>query len=527
MSCFLNIFHSYPRVIQECVGSMLKLYNDLVKNKEEFKPIRDGQVKIYVCGPTVYDSPHIGHARSAIAFDILRRYLIFKGNKVTYVSNYTDVDDKMIDRANDRNITIKELAVQYIKEYEDVMKELNILNPDIRPRATETIPAIQELTKILIDKGFGYESHGSVYFEVDKLEGYDNIFMRKVKKKEDGDEYVQTSPDQDTLTSNEFIDEKKGEKDFALWKAAKENEPKWDSPWGEGRPGWHIECSAMVKQYLGSEIDIHGGGKDLIFPHHTNEIAQTKAAYGTMLARYWIHNGFVTNKGEKMSKSLKNFFSAAEVLKEYSGMIVRFFLSSVNYRSPINYSIEGLDEAKNLFQKLQNFYRMVYSLPTNDKVDPKEEKQILGEIEKNEKAFYDAMDDDLNSTDALSALYQFIKVVNTKIIEQKKEITESLKKRILTFMNDFSQIFGVVLDDTQLHSNLPLLGSSNTELDKLIEEKQKTVSDLVNLIITIRTELRKKKVYDLSDQIRKELAKIGIILDDQTGRTLWKFTTEE
>jgi len=490
---------------------MLKLYNDLTKKKEVFKPIQKKNVLIYICGPTVYDESHVGHARAAIGFDVLRRYFLFNRFKVTYVSNFTDVDDKMIESANTQGISIYNLADRLISSYENAMRKLNVLPFDISPRATQTIQEIIEFIQLIMENGYAYESNGSVYFYVDRLEGYETIFPRKFKKQT----YDESDHDQDTFVSNNFEDEKKGEKDFALWKKSKPGEPKWNSPWGEGRPGWHIECSSMIRKYMGNLIDIHGGGKDLIFPHHTNEIAQTLAAVGTKLANYWLHNGFVTLKGEKMSKSLKNYFAINEVLEQYDPMILRYYLTSVNYRSPINYSVEGLEESKQNYQKLRDFFGFVFHL----KPDPLAADSILfDEIEGYYNNFKKALDDDINTSEALSELYQILKSVNTWILEKRLDITEKTHRTLLEILDDYSKIFGVILDENQQLGEFRALTITPTAT-----VQDRNISPLIELLIEIRSNLRKKKLYDLSDQIRDRLNELGIELDDLGEKTLWKF----
>jgi len=463
-----------------------------------------------MCGPTVYDHSHIGHARAAIAFDVIRRLFLFKRYKVTYVSNYTDVDDKMIETAKDQGISIYVLADQLIKSYENAMNRLNVLKFDIAPRATETIQEIKDFIQLIMTNGYAYESNGSVYFYVDRLEGYETIFPKKFKKKS----FQNEADDQDSIVSSDFEDEKKGEKDFALWKASKSGEPKWKSPWGEGRPGWHIECSSMIRKYMGDLIDIHGGGKDLIFPHHTNEIAQTMAAVGTKLANYWLHNGFVNVKGEKMSKSLKNYFAINEVLKRYDAMAIRFYLTSVNYRSPISYSVEGLDESKQLYEKIKDFYGFIYHLKPNSE---SEDTELLIDVKEIHKNFKKALDDDVNTAEALSEVYQLIKIVNSWILEKRQEITKKTQSLILKILDEYSKIFGVVLDEHQKLGKFSVIKkkSSSSGQDKLI-------NPLVELLIEIRSDLRKKKVYDLSDKIRDKLNELGIELDDLGDKTLWK-----
>jgi cysteinyl-tRNA synthetase len=497
---------------------MLKLYNDLVKKKEEFKPIIENKVQIYVCGLTVYDSPHVGHVRMATAFDLLRRYLLFKDYDVTFVSNYTDVDDKMINRANELEVTVKELADKYIGEYEVVVKDLNVIDPDIKPLATESIDSMIFLIGKIIENGYGYESNGSVYFDVEKFaknSNYNTLFQRKDTSEQE---------DEQTDVVSNYDAEKKSKRDFALWKKTKEGEPSWESPYGVGRPGWHLECSAMIYEHLGEQIDIHGGGKDLIFPHHTNEIAQTQAAIGTNLANYWVHNGFLNINNEKMSKSLNNFFTAKDVIKEFGGMTVRLLLTSVNYRSPINYSDDVLHEAKRNYDKIKDFYDTIKSFPTSTEIPESEKQKLLNTIESLKEKFLEALDDDLNTPNAISQLYQLIKLINSWIFEEKKTLDSDIKNLIINFLMDFSNIFGVVLDDT-----VQQLGkwSNTAEIsDELVTKKNETISGLMELLIKIRTDLRKKKLYKMSDEIRDELKKLGIELSDMKGNTLWKISSE-
>lgn len=501
---------------------MLKLFNDLVKDKQEFKPIdpEEKEVLIYVCGPTVYDSPHIGHARAAIVFDILRRYLLNKEYDVKFVSNYTDVDDKMINRAEEEGTTIENLADKYINEYERVMHSLNVISPDIKPKATETIDAIIELIEKMIENEYAYISNGSVYFAVEKYDEYKTLFMRKPQKDQEESCIYEPLTEDQTVPEGEIIGDKLCEEDFALWKAAKTGEPKWKSPWGEGRPGWHIECSAMVYKYLGEEIDIHGGGKDLIFPHHTNEIAQTYAAVGTKLARFWVHNGFVTIDNEKMSKSLGNFFTVEEVFKQYDPAVIRLLLSSMSYRKPINYSTESLDDAKENLSKILDFYSTIKTLKTAEV--PKEELAELNkEIIRLKTEFYAALDDDLNLAKGLSEIYQLIRACNKWILEEGKNLDNDTKKSIIDFMLSFSNIYGVLLDETK--QELGVYGIKRSNIDELIDAKQGEISQLMDLILIVRNTLRKEKMYDMADTIRDKLKEIGIELDDMKEKTLWKY----
>jgi len=533
----------------------LTLFNDLYKEKQIFNPIEDNIVKIYVCGPTVYDSPHIGHARSAIAFDTLRRYLLFKKYKVIYVSNYTDVDDKMIDRANELGISISELAEKYIKEYEEVMAKLNVIPPDFKPRATQTIDDMIKFISKIIENGYAYVSNGSVYFDVQKYNEYHSLFMRKTLEKKINSENDATDGEESIITQSSIdqsiLEEKRSEYDFALWKKAKPNESSWDSPWGKGRPGWHIECSTMAYKLLGKEIDIHGGGRDLIFPHHTNEIAQTYAAFGTKLARFWVHNGFVNINNEKMSKSLKNFFTVKEVLEEFDGNSIRFFLNSLKYRNPINYSVESIKEAKKNLQKIIDFYNTIKYLKTSalKNTETAEEEIQTGisnldnlnnlnnKIDEYYNKFIMALDNDLNTTDALGEIYQLIRCVNSYIFEKKNKIDEKTKNKILKFVIDFGNIFGLIIDkQKQQLQGFGILGSSEQDkmnltlesnLQSIIDSKDNMISSLVDLILDIRNELRRRKNYELSDKIRDSLNELGIIVNDSKNESIWKFKEDK
>jgi len=510
---------------------MLKLYNDLNKEKEEFRPIENNIVKIYVCGPTVYDSPHIGHARAAVFFDLLRRYLLFKGYKVIFVSNYTDIDDKIINKANELGISISKLTEKYIKEYEDAMKKLNVLTPSHKPKATETINEIIEIISKIVEKGYAYVSNGSVYFDVSKYEKYYKLFRKEVINYQSSESlnYVEQS-EEEKLINNE----KRSKNDFVLWKKYKKNEPYWDSPWSKGRPGWHIECTAMIYKWLGSLIDIHGGGEDLTFPHHVNEIAQSYAAFGTELARFWIHNGFVNINNEKMSKSLKNYITINEILKDYEANVLRFLLLSTSYRSPINFSIQLINETKVNLTKIIEFYKSIKYINVLDNIsetENEENKNLITIINQYYDNFLNQLDDNLNTPEAVLEIYKLINFVNQFIFEKKNKLNKFSKEKILKFILDFGNIFGLIIDEEYQKFNefynIEDINNSNIknileQLYSFLDSKNKLISNLIELILTIRTELRKQKNYELSDKIRDSLTKIGIEISDTQKESFWK-----
>ena len=469
---------------------MIKVFDTLTEEKREFKPLEDKIVRMYVCGPTVYDHAHIGHARSAVVFDVIRRWLEYKGYKVIYVRNYTDVDDKIIKRSKEEGIPWYEVAEKYIKSYEEDMRALNVKEPTYKPRVTEHIREIIEMIDGLIDKGYAYEAEGDVYFSVEKFPEYGKLSKRKI----------------DELIAGARIEpgeKKRNPLDFALWKKSKEGEPGWESPWGIGRPGWHIECSAMSMKYLGETMDIHGGGLDLIFPHHENEIAQSEAYTGKTFVRYWIHNGFVMVNKEKMSKSLGNFFTIKDILKEFSPDVLRLFLISTHYRSPIDFSFERLKEAERSLSRLLNF---IESRKVIEELSTLEEKGEELNIESFRLEFESAMDDDFNTAKALGVLFELVKSANLlkdrAIKENKVAVSE---KRALLEAIDF------------VENILKLLGF------KLEREKEKGMEDeLIKLLIDVRSELRKRKAFDLADLIRDRLKELGITLEDLPSGTIYK-----
>ena len=469
---------------------MIYITNTMSGEKEEFKPLEDRTVKMYVCGPTVYDHAHIGHARSAVVFDVIRRWLEYRGYKVIYVRNYTDVDDKIIKRAKEEGISWKEVAEKYIASYEEDMKALNIKEPTYKPRVTEHIREIIEMIDGLIEKGYAYEAGGDVYFSVKKFPEYGKLSKRNVEELRAG---ARIEPGEN----------KKDPLDFALWKKSKEGEPGWESPWGVGRPGWHIECSVMSMKYLGETMDIHGGGLDLIFPHHENEIAQSESYTGKTFARYWVHNGFVMVNKEKMSKSLGNFFTIKEILERFSPDVLRLFLLSTHYRSPIDFSFERLGDSERALKRLLNFLDSLKAIDGIEEVEGEGEPIPVGEYR---RMFESAMDDDFNTAKAVGALFELVKRANLLKDRVLKEgrITKDEKfsfREAVEFVENALRTLGFKLEK---------------EKESGLEEK------LIELLIEVRGELRKKKEFQLADLIRDRLKELGIALEDLPTGTVYK-----
>lgn len=456
----------------------MKIFNTLTRQKDEFVPINKGEVKIYACGPTVYNYIHIGNARPLCVFDTLRRYLEWRGNKVDFVQNFTDIDDKLIKRANEENTTVTDVAERYIKEFWTDAKGLNIREATVHPRATENIEQIQNIIKTLIDKGYAYCSGGDVYYRAKKFAEYGKLSHQPLEELEAGARIDVTEIKEDPM-------------DFCLWKAAKPGEPFWESPWGNGRPGWHIECSAMAGRYLGKTIDIHCGGLDLIFPHHENEIAQSEAANGCEFAHYWMHNGFINVDNHKMSKSLNNFFTVRDVAERYGYEPIRYMMVSCQYRSPINYSAEVIEQAKNSLERLYTC-RDNIDFALKNAADGGE---IPAFIEQRKQEFTDAMEDDLNTADALAAVFMLVRDINTAISAGAGK--QALKA--------FAEVFD------ELTCVLGLVYNRRTEtLDSEIEE-----------LIEKRTEARKNKDFKTADEIRDKLKEMGIILEDTPQGVKW------
>jgi cysteinyl-tRNA synthetase len=462
------------------------IYNTLTRKKEKFVPQKDNKINIYTCGPTVYDFFHVGNARVFIIFDMVRNYLKFSGYDVTFVQNFTDIDDKMINRANEEGITVKELGERFIQEYFKDADALGVTRADVHPRATEHIAEIVDLIKILVEKGYAYEVNGDVYYETHKFKDYGKLSHQNIDELEAG---ARIQPGE----------KKKNPMDFALWKAQKPGEPAWDSPWGKGRPGWHIECSIMAMRYLGETIDIHGGGPDLIFPHHENEIAQSEAATEKPFARYFMHVGYLNINNQKMSKSLGNFFTVRDILKTYDPEVLRFFMLSSHYRNPINFSQDLMEQAKSSLERL---YNALYSIEHLEKValdkDLTEgDREYLNSLEKNKDEFIKAMDDDFNTADAIASLFNIVRQYNMSIDEKSsRKLIIATKEMLLTL----GSVLGFFRKFTE-----------KTLLDEEIEQK-----------IRERQQARKDKNYALADQIRDELKAQGIILEDTPAGVRWK-----
>lgn len=472
---------------------MIKIYNTLKGELEIFKPLKEGEVSMYVCGPTVYNYIHIGNARPAIFFDTVRRYFEFRGYKVKYVQNFTDVDDKMIRKANEEGVTLQDIAKKYIDAYFEDTAKVNLKEEGmIRPKATEHIGEMIKIIKTLIEKGYAYESQGDVYFDVNSY------------KQEYGELSGQSIDDLKSGARIDVSEIKKDPLDFALWKKAKEGEPFWNSPWGKGRPGWHIECSAMSNKYLGPTFDIHGGGQDLIFPHHENEIAQSKCGTGGEFARYWIHNGYINVKGEKMSKSLGNFFLLREVLEQFEGRVVRFFILSSHYRKPIDFSDNELVQSKAGLERIENAVsrgkEILTSKPIENGSDLIELKETL-EISKDK--FIRCMDEDFNTAGGIGAIFELVKELNKageidKISKVGFEVLEDTIEYIRVVMEE---VFGVLL--------------------KVEVQVGDMTTELIEFLLELRREARDNKDWAFSDKVRDRLLEMGIKIKDGKEKTTW------
>lgn len=470
----------------------MKVYNTLTRKKEEFVPLEDNKVKMYVCGPTVYNLIHIGNARPMICFDTVRRYLEYKGYDVNYVSNFTDVDDKIIKKANEEGVSAEEISTRYIAECKKDMAGMNIKPATTHPLATQEIPGMIDMIQTLIDKGYAYEKNGTVYYRTRKFEGYGKLSKKNIDELEAGhrDDAHQLK------VSGE--DEKEDPLDFVLWKPKKEGEPYWESPWSEGRPGWHIECSVMSKKYLSDEIDIHAGGEDLIFPHHENEIAQSEAANGVPFSKYWMHNAFLNIDNKKMSKSMGNFFTVREISEEYDLQVLRFFMLNAHYRNPINFSRELMESAKNSLDRIitsvDNLKHLIANGRQGDMTE--EEKGLLDKTKEFYDKFDNAMDDDFNTADAISAVFELVKYVNSNSSSDNTTAYLTALKEKITTLTD---VLGLIVDKKE-----EMLDS---EIDELIARRQQA---------------RKDKNFALADQIRDELLSKGIILEDTREGVRWK-----
>ena len=456
----------------------MKVYNTLTRKKEEFVPMNPGEAKIYVCGPTVYNFFHIGNARPFVVFDTLRRYLEYRGYKVTFVQNFTDVDDKIINRAREEGLTAPEVSEKYIREYFKDAAALNIKPASVHPKVSEHIPEIIDFVQTLIDKGYAYEANGDVYFSTRKFPEYGKLSKQNIDDLEAGARIEVGDIKQDPL-------------DFALWKARKtEDEIAWKSPWGMGRPGWHIECSAMSKKHLGNTIDIHAGGQDLQFPHHENEIAQSECCNGVPFARYWMHNGYITIDNEKMSKSKGNFFTVRDILADYSGEVMRFFLLSGHYRNPINFSDALMEQAKNGLARMQNAKENLKYLSEAGREGGmnEEEEAVLPVLDRCREEFIEKMDDDLNTADAISVVFEMITAINTAA---RGEASRAFAAEALKRLTELTDVLGLLQSEQD--------DSVDTEIQALVDERQKA---------------RAEKNYARADEIRDLLKEKGITLKD-------------
>lgn len=463
----------------------MKIYNTLTRQKETFIPLEENKIKMYVCGPTVYNFFHIGNARPFMIFDAFRNYMEYRGYEVTYVQNFTDVDDKIIKRANEEGISPIEVAEKYIAEYFKDADALGIKRATVHPRVTENIENIITFIEELISKGFAYELNGDVYFNSQAYKEYGKLSKQNLEELNLG-------------ARIDVNDEKKHPIDFALWKAKKEGEIGWQSPWGEGRPGWHIECSVMSARYLGDTIDIHAGGQDLIFPHHENEIAQSEARSGKQFARYWMHNGYINVDNQKMSKSLGNFFTVRDILSEFSGQVIRFFLLSAHYRNPVNFSKELILQAKAGMERLANSKeRLVFTISHAKGQMNESELELVSALENHRDRFIEAMDDDINTADAISIIFELARFSNTNVAENSS--LEWAEKNLSLF-NELTGVLNIIkAEDTA--------SNDNEQIEKLIKD---------------RVEAKKNKDFALADAIRDELKSMGIEIEDTRQGTKWK-----
>ncbi len=459
----------------------MKLFNTMAKEKQEFIPINPQEIHMYACGPTVYNYFHIGNARPLIVFDVLRRYFEFRGYNVKFVQNFTDIDDKMIKKANEEGITVAQLAERFIKEYEIDAKGLGVRAATLHPKATDSMDAIIGIISALIDKGYAYPLNGDVYYRTRKFADYGKLSHQPLEDLESGARIDVNETKEDPM-------------DFALWKAAKPNEPLWDSPWGKGRPGWHIECSAMAKQFLGDTIDIHCGGQDLIFPHHENEIAQSEAANGCTFANYWMHNGFINVDNQKMSKSAGNFFTVRDVAAQYGYEPIRFMMLSVHYRSPMNYNLDILEQAKSGLERINTCRKNLLFAIENAQNGDKDQSNSVFLERKNQ--FIQAMDDDLNTADAISTIFELVRDLNILITNNaSKEILQ----QALSLFDELCAVLGIAAaQETK---------SLDAQIEELIEKRQQA---------------RKNKDFKTSDAIRDELKAKGVVLEDTPQGVKWR-----
>ncbi len=463
----------------------IKIFNTLSRKKEDFVTLQPGKVAMYVCGPTVYNKAHIGHAMSSLVYDVIRRYLEYRGFEVTHVMNYTDVDDKIIQRANQLGADPLKLAEIHINEYNHHLEDLNVLPATVNPRASREMDTIINMIKGLVEKGFAYPAAGDVYFRVQKDKSYGKLSGRKTEDMKAG-------------TRIEVGEKKEDPLDFALWKGAKPGEPAWDSPWGKGRPGWHIECSAMNLTHLGAQIDIHGGGNDLIFPHHENEIAQTECFTDKSFSRYWVHNGMLQLSGEKMSKSIGNLVTIEEFLSSHTGEMLRFLVLNSGYRNPLTYNEEILQQAESGLDRFRSALRP--ALPGAIGAPPASLKLLQSQMEIAKKNFIEAMDDDFNSAGAMGFLFEFVRVINQT---RADDATDSELEPGQTLLRELTAVLGLKLDAN---------GKKTGDADPFIK-----------MLLDLRKSLREQKLWAISDQIRDGLSDLGVIIEDSKEGTIWRW----